>query len=371
MSKDSNHKRPWDFTLSTAFWASAALGAIGGIMRMSESNNIKLAAVWMLVSGVIVAAIVFGIRQTIELSNVKPRFTESPAEYTVFFGEGKMTFRADTLQSSQSIFGVTGAGEPFSAHVLKKELLVDADIYAGKGRPPIQLRDNDIMGRPPGWDMQQDKSAVEIVNDQGNPVFQLEYVSGDTARLKGVFVAGPIIFVVDDSGGVLQTTVAAVQTSPVRYSLAPIFKYPSKKFRGKRSTVRKSAALENPDATLTTPSISDIAQRNIQALRTSSPLPDMNALVGTTVKWRVVFAKQMKDAGEDTLVFKPNEREVMPGVIIPLTPALVPISKELITGWPYTVEGTVSRVMGSANNAVILDTTSITPIGLKNVQVIQ
>jgi len=110
------------------------------------------------------------------------------------------------------------------------KLYFDTQLLWSPESPPVQIRHNQIIDKPYGWDLNSNMNAFEIVNEHGNAVFQIIYRSQFHIVMNAVFyIAGhKEVFIADDDG---------VQGVPLpkpghEYSLKRIFKYPSWKFPG-------------------------------------------------------------------------------------------------------------------------------------------
>ena len=114
-----------------------------------------------------------------------------------------------------------------TAKLVDNQLLVNAKLGA-KG---VELKDNTLFNKPHGWDSQADDNNLEIVNEHRNPVFQLTYLTGNTAAVRGVFFnQAESLCVVVDEERVLHATAADIATIKIK----PIFKYPSWKYPKER-----------------------------------------------------------------------------------------------------------------------------------------
>ena len=67
---------------------------------------------------------------------------------------------------------------------------------------------------------------MEIVDDEGTPVFQVIYLSLTDVSVRGVFPLKDRVMFADESGWGIAPTL------PEGFSLKPIFRYPSYKFQG-------------------------------------------------------------------------------------------------------------------------------------------
>lgn len=136
----------------------------------------------------------------------------------------------------------TGIGGPADsdldgvfASVSDGQILVDADVFTKPNDPPMRIRRNEITNRPlrgpereRGWDKNysQNNSAIEIVNEEGVPVFQIIYLDEAQVVINGVFVRGERITVLDNG----QTHFGFKGDIVTREPIKRIFKYPSWKY---------------------------------------------------------------------------------------------------------------------------------------------
>lgn len=304
-------------------------------------------------------------------TNTRParstRFSVTPSKFTIVAGTQRMTVRADQLQQPFSVADLNGV-RPFSAHLSGGKLYIDADIYAGKHREAIKLRENKLTATPENWDTNFNDSALEIVNHHGEPVFQLEYLGENSASIKGIFDGGAGgmpgvrgIFVCDDSGWM---ATRYTDSPPMRYSMRQLFKYPSDKFPGERDTAGK-ANVDDADKSFTKPTAHEIYE-NLQVSGNSSPPASVAAsFVGRKIKWRLLFAGKNKRPDETVLSFRPSGG--YPPIDARSDPRLENSVQGLIDGSSCVVEGTIE---GVESTLIRLKATSITPIELNNRQLI-
>jgi hypothetical protein len=114
-------------------------------------------------------------------SNDTPIFSVGPTtNYTVQLGSNviKGDIRDGVKQIIQgSMFFTTMVDDFFmvNSSIENGRLYIDAQIYAGINQPAIELVHNKVIGLPREWDANFDNEAIEIVNKEKQPVFQLEY----------------------------------------------------------------------------------------------------------------------------------------------------------------------------------------------------
>jgi hypothetical protein len=151
----------------------------------------------------------------------RPRFSEEVDTVTLIVGSSTMTFDHMARGRTVDFIGVPNSSVA-TAKVVNDELLVDAKL----GAEGMELKNNRLTKRPAGWDWQADENTFEIVNNFGNPVFQLIYKNSTTASVRGVFfdeVQGRCVLVNEEDIVLAHATAADVAT----FKIKPIFKYPS------------------------------------------------------------------------------------------------------------------------------------------------
>ena len=82
-------------------------------------------------------------------------------------------------------------------YVRDARLYVDAKIYAGPDKSPIELVHNQVKNvSGKDCDVNFDKEAMEAVDADGQPMFQLVYDGIETLSISGVFVTGIGVMVI-------------------------------------------------------------------------------------------------------------------------------------------------------------------------------
>lgn len=102
---------------------------------------------------------------------------------------------------------------------------VDASVYGGENITPIHIHGLSYVVTPANWDQNYDNNKFEVVNQDGDPVFQVIYPYQFMALVFGIF-PGP--------NGVYWATPSVIHDSwPFSiYHLKPIFEYPSSLYKG-------------------------------------------------------------------------------------------------------------------------------------------
>ena len=174
---------------------------------------------------------VIGNNNTITIRSEPPdtAFREAlPEQVTISLGGGGISssISLDALRRGdlRSPF-MFGGFSPISIGMADGVVYANITLWAGDGKPPIWVRGNEFSVNVPGWDKNFTADALEVVNENGAPVFQLirrgpaDYVVNGYLALPG--------------GGLIEATDAGTVLNPtfVRLTvLKPIFKYPSWKF---------------------------------------------------------------------------------------------------------------------------------------------
>jgi hypothetical protein len=105
-------------------------------------------------------------------------------------------------------------------------LYCDVTLWGGKNSPPVEVKHNNFVVRPAGWDRNFTSNALEVVNERGIPIFQLIRKTPSHYVLMGIIAS---------SGQVLVGTETEVWHNPPSIPpdyLKPLFKYPSWKYLG-------------------------------------------------------------------------------------------------------------------------------------------
>jgi hypothetical protein len=157
-------------------------------------------------------------------STPKLRFSVKREWFAVKVGGMTAGFKADDPPHAVMKIGNIDA---VTAQIVEGKLVVNAQLFNAN----VKLIGDELTGMPPRWDSNFDETAIEIVDDKGQPMFQMEYVSDQMAVLYGFFVVGDRAIVAYDDK---LTGTPATQEGFARFKLAPIFKYPSARHRGER-----------------------------------------------------------------------------------------------------------------------------------------
>jgi len=107
----------------------------------------------------------------------------------------------------------------FNVYILNRQLYTDVIFYGDAEHPLLQIRGNEPPELPVGWDFNRDALALEIVNAQKQPIFQMYYDTPFHMVLNGKFP--------DGSGNLIYASEGGMGWDSTNYHLTTIFKYPS------------------------------------------------------------------------------------------------------------------------------------------------
>lgn len=123
-----------------------------------------------------------------------------------------------------------GGFSPVKVYVENGTVYADVTVYGGTGLPPIEIKHNEFVKRPLNWDSNSSVRALEIVNENQFPIFQLIYKTQSHIVVNGVFPSPSGLILANEERTVFMPTL------PTTFSLKRIFKYPSWKYPGQYNT---------------------------------------------------------------------------------------------------------------------------------------
>jgi hypothetical protein len=155
-------------------------------------------------------------------------FREKIENYTFSLGGGgvHVTYSVDALRAGPKDPFYLGGFSPVRVYLDDEKLFADCAVYAGPGRPPVEVKKNQFVVRPASWDRNFSSKALEIVDSQQNAVFQLIYKTPSHIVVNGIFPFPGGLILADESGMLINPTL------PTTFRLNRIFKYPSWKYPG-------------------------------------------------------------------------------------------------------------------------------------------
>ncbi len=117
-----------------------------------------------------------------------------------------------------------GGHVPIKVYMEGKILYADVEVFGEAGLPPIKIKKNVLFDLPHNWDSNKSESALEVVDENSVPVYQLIYKRDGHIILNGIFPFPGGLVLADDKEMVVNPRL------PANLVLRRIFKYPSWKY---------------------------------------------------------------------------------------------------------------------------------------------
>jgi hypothetical protein len=155
----------------------------------------------------------------------QPTFREKAEE--AFLELGPVLSKIDILQEGKRNPVYFGEYAPATIYIEDGKLYADVTIWGGIKKPSIEIVHNDFTIRPLNWDKNSNNDALEIVDENHKPVFQMIYKTKTHLAIYGIF-PNPNGWVT----GVNEKSLIPNLPSPENFPIKRIFKYPSWKFPG-------------------------------------------------------------------------------------------------------------------------------------------
>lgn len=122
---------------------------------------------------------------------------------------------------------------PFKFKKKGDRLLVDAVVYGRDGKTNAEVRENEVNIRPElGWDRNWSDTALEVIDNAGNPVLQIIYQTPSRIRINGVFLTDNNQYVMLTNSIILEATIGETVPAGPEETIPRLFKYPSWQHRG-------------------------------------------------------------------------------------------------------------------------------------------
>ena len=167
----------------------------------------------------------------------QPKFRENTGDKVYFsLGEHGMTFGTSIERLRQmpwAPFVLTNSNGSAATVVTlwarENTILVTTKVGIGLLGPLIEVHDNEFRISDPNFDRNSNEHALEVVNSNGQPIFQLIEKSPNHIVLNGVFPVpdGSVILATPDG-----TIMNANEAQIANFHLKTIFKYPAWKYPG-------------------------------------------------------------------------------------------------------------------------------------------
>jgi hypothetical protein len=117
-----------------------------------------------------------------------------------------------------------GGHLPIQVYVEGDKLYTDVEVFGKSGLPPIKITKNVLSGLPHNWDSNKNENALEVVDENGVPIYQLIYKQDGHILVNGIFPFPGGLVLADDKQMVMNPSL------PAMLELKKIFKYPSWKY---------------------------------------------------------------------------------------------------------------------------------------------
>jgi len=163
-----------------------------------------------------------------ELKLKQPTFSEKVDTVLFSLGEGGITvgYKFSVLEKEAKEPFKLGGFSPVRLYIENAKPFADVKIYGGSGMPPIEIKHNQILNKPPNWDFNSNENALEIVNENQIPVYQLYYKTTSHIVINGIFPFPGGVILANKSGATMNPIL------PTTFGLKRIFRYPSWKYPG-------------------------------------------------------------------------------------------------------------------------------------------
>jgi hypothetical protein len=166
---------------------------------------------------------------TVKIDPAKnPHFHERAPNFTVRLGSISVTASIAQVRGGAFVPFKFDHVVPFRMSMKDDMFLVDANLGGTLGMPTIRITQGGFERPPFGWDRNFDNDALEFVDDQQRPVFQMIY-RGSVVQINGVFSIGDYMVVATEE----HTLAGRIPAERIAFE-SPIFKYPSVRYMGER-----------------------------------------------------------------------------------------------------------------------------------------
>ena len=193
----------------------------------------RIAAVWVIFATVVTYAFSFALYWHDDIKSKphlkEPTFSENVEDFTFSLGErgisvgySKKDLEKRHIDSGFSLNGY----RPVELYIENGQLYADVKIYSGSGLPPIEIIKNKLSNKPNDWDFNSNEKALEIVDENGTPVYQFFYKSPSHIVMNGIFPYPGGLILANENGATGNPIL------PSTFKLNRIFKYPSWKYPG-------------------------------------------------------------------------------------------------------------------------------------------
>ena len=158
----------------------------------------------------------------------EPSSSEALSKVSFSLGSGGIPFIADIskLKEQPSEPFNFGGLKPIEIYISNDNIYADVLIYGGSNLLPIEIKGNKLINKPPDWDFNSNKNALEVVNEKQITIYQFIYKTPSHIVFNGIFPFPDGLILASEKGVVLNPTL------PTTFELKRIFKYPSWQYPG-------------------------------------------------------------------------------------------------------------------------------------------
>lgn len=213
--------------ISTPFWQPW----IEALLEKEIGINLSYTSIpgWILIA---IGLIIYLFNNWQEKQSKKaPTFNQEHEMLNFSLGGGiTCGYSIDELRREPNTPFNLGGQVPIRVYVEKDKLYSDVEIFSQSGMPPIKITKNCITGLPNDWDVNKNEKALEVVDKNSNPIYQLIYKNDGHIILNGIFPFPGGLVVADESRMVVNPSL------PYTFQLQRIFKYPAWKYPAEYET---------------------------------------------------------------------------------------------------------------------------------------
>lgn len=160
----------------------------------------------------------------------EPTFKEIPGPFQVVMGSNHMILSESNTRDKPVHMLQLGDYASMDGYIEKGKVYVNTVLFGDDNRQAVTLKHNEFTSPPAKWDRNFDDTALEIVDGNLVPRFQLIYKDSRTVIINGVYPHPGGLIVMTDDGMVINPT------PPLRVTMRRIFKYPSRLYQGQEIT---------------------------------------------------------------------------------------------------------------------------------------
>lgn len=130
-------------------------------------------------------------------------FKEIPGPYMVVVGRNSLRVSATSTRDKPSHLIRLGDVDALNGYIENDKLYVDAVLYGDSNNPVVEIKHNEFTSSPAGWDRNFNDSALEFVDGNLVPRFQIVYKNRRTAVINGFYRFPGGLIVMTDSGTII------------------------------------------------------------------------------------------------------------------------------------------------------------------------